>query len=56
MSKKIITPFSIEEWKNGAKADGTINDWNFLAFHNEEQAYLFLEENEQLVKDYLMIE
>lgn len=29
--------------------------YNFLAFHTEEQRDLFLEENEDLVKDYLML-
>lgn len=28
----------------------------FLAFHTEEQRYLFLKENKDLVKDYLMID
>ncbi len=30
--------------------------YEFLAFHTEEQRKLFLQENEQLVKDYLMID
>ena len=29
--------------------------YNFLAFHTEKQAKLFLEENEDLVKDYYML-
>jgi len=32
------------------------NDYYFLAFHTEEQQKDFLKYNEQLVKDYLMIE
>ena len=30
--------------------------WQFLAFHTEKQRDLFLSENEDLVKDYLMID
>ena len=30
--------------------------YHFLAFHTAEQCDLFLEENEDLVKDYLMID
>lgn len=30
--------------------------YEFLAFHTEEQRNVFLKNNEQLVKDYLMIE
>ena len=30
--------------------------WEFLAFHTREQRDLFLQENEDLVKDYLMID
>lgn len=30
--------------------------WSFLAFHNREQRDNFLKYNEQLVKDYLMID
>lgn len=32
------------------------NEFHFLTFHTQEQAVLFLHENEDLVKDYLMIE
>lgn len=58
-----------EEWNNGRiqkyciirvgnkpiviSFDGT---YNFLAFHTFEQRDLFLKENEDLVKDYLMID
>ena len=59
-----------EEWKD-TKVDkyvilrdnrGVISDsratftYSFLAFHTEEQRDLFLIENEDLVKDYLMID
>jgi len=36
--------------------DFNIFHYTFLAFHTKEQRDLFLEENEDLVKDYLMIE
>ena len=58
-----------EEWEDGTlkkfliSRDGTriLSTWYtsaycFLAFHTEEQRDAFLENNEQLVKDYLMIE
>ena len=32
------------------------NSYEFLSFHTQEQRDLFLEENEDLVKDYLMID
>lgn len=57
-----------EEWKEANmvfvitrvdnKIDGNtaFNEYYFLAFHTLEQRELFLSENEQLVKDYLMID
>lgn len=58
-----------EEWKDGTLRkfviirEGTsilsswyTNAYSFLAFHTEEQRDGFLKNNEQLVKDYLMIE
>lgn len=58
-----------EEWNNDCKykycifrRDNIITVgsyarcYNFLSFHTREQRDLFLEENEDLVKDYLMIE
>lgn len=58
-----------EEWENEKMRKSAIlrvnNDLHkdtlysyhsFLAFHTTEQRSLFLEENEQLVKDYLMID
>lgn len=57
-----------EEWKDGSllkfvleRFEGHINKdfyydtYVFLAFHSEEQRNLFLEENEDLVRDYLML-
>lgn len=57
------------EWKDGSSSkyiisrvkdyivkDCFTNSYEFLAFHTDEQRDEFLENNEQLVKDYLMIE
>lgn len=50
------TKYTIE--KNGKKAcgDKRVGTYMLLAFHTEEQRDGFLKNNEQLVKDYLMIE
>lgn len=58
-----------EEWGDRHKIKFTIvrrqnlisyaplyRDYEFLAFHTIEQRNLFLEENEDLVRDYLMID
>lgn len=58
-----------EEWKNYGITKWTIErsetniiitfrhyTYTFLAFHTMEQRYLFLKENEDLVRDYLMID
>ena len=58
-----------EEWKDRHTIKFTIikrlnlislvplyKDYEFLAFHTTEQRNLFLEENEDLVRDYLMID
>lgn len=58
-----------EEWEDGSSSKHVLRkvksniakDWyqhtyEFLAFHTAEQRDEFLENNEQLVKDYLMIE
>lgn len=59
-----------EEWKNDNKykyiitfykeriitVDWIDNNYYFLAFHTKEQRDEFLKYNEQLVKDYLMID
>lgn len=37
-------------------ADDSELNYQFLAFHTEEQRELFIEENEQLVTDYLMLD
>ena len=61
-------PVTDEEWKQDAfkncisrEEDDLIKEsrlveYCFLAFHTEEQRDLFLEENEDLVKQYLMID
>ena len=67
--KRVGGAVTDEEWKNPynvkyviIKAKGTIVKdssllaYYFLAFHTPEQRDLFLEENEDLVKDYLMID
>lgn len=48
--------YTIERNDNKIKINGYYNAYNFLAFHTSEQCDLFLKENEDLVKDYLMID
>lgn len=50
------TKFAIERLENDIVTDFSYTQYYFLAFHTKEQRELFLSENEQLVKDYLMIE
>lgn len=50
------TKYIIERNCNSIHVDSSIVSYSFLAFHNREQRDLFLEENEDLVKDYLMID
>ena len=47
---------TIVGYQNEVRKDTTYGYNTFLAFHTEEQRDLFLEENEDLVKDYLMID
>ena len=47
---------SIEREEGNIKKTTSITYYKFLAFHTREQRELFLEENEDLVKDYLMID
>ena len=62
-------PVTDEEWEDvdiekyvimrtydGIEVDKSIYIYEFLAFHTEEQRNLFLKENLDLVKDYLMID
>lgn len=51
-----ITMYSIERFGNMYRGEMRNTLYTFLAFHTEEQRDLFLEENEDLVKDYLMID
>ena len=66
--KRFGGPITDEEWNNKSIKHTIIkyclhitksvhvNTNVFLAFHTKEQRNLFLEENEDLVKDYLMID
>ena len=47
---------TIVRYQNKVHVDVTFCEYYFLAFHTKEQRDLFLEENEDLVKDYLMID
>lgn len=48
--------YVIERGYNKIFATSYTNTYKFLAFHTKEQRDEFLKNNEQLVKDYLMIE
>lgn len=48
--------YCIERSRDCIDTDGYINMYHFLAFHTYEQRALFLKENEDLIKDYLMID
>lgn len=50
-----ITKYIIERFNGIITTDECTKSYYFLAFHTNEQRYLFLKENEDLVKDYLMI-
>ena len=43
-------------YDNKLQKDVIYHTYTFLAFHTEEQRDLFLQENEQLIKDYLMLD
>ena len=51
-----IGVYSIERFGNMYKGEMRNTLYTFLAFHTPKQRDLFLEENEDLVKDYLMID
>ena len=55
-NKKDICKYCIEKTYNTITTVFCYYTYQFLAFHTEEQRDLFLEENEDLVKDYLMID
>lgn len=48
--------YTIERYNNEIKTNGYYLAYNFLAFHTREQRDLFLKENKDLVKDYLMLD
>ncbi len=48
--------YIIDRYGNMISITFHTNAYYFLAFHTKEQRDMFLENNEQLVKDYLMIE
>lgn len=48
--------YVIERYTDHIHKDSWAGYYKFLAFHTKEQRDLFLEENEDLVKDYLMID
>ena len=52
----IEVKYTIARFENRFAESQTMNNYAFLAFHTAEQRDLFLEENEDLVKDYLMID
>jgi hypothetical protein len=50
-----IVKYVIERAKNGVLLNSTLYYYRFLTFHTAEQRGLFLEENEDLIRDYLML-
>ena len=55
-SNKLIDKFTIEKTENKINMYTYNRIYHFLSFHTKEQRDEFLKYNEQLVKDYLMIE
>ena len=51
-----IEKYCIIRRGNNIQVGHNFNLYHFLSFHTEEQRDLFLKENEDLVKDYLMID
>lgn len=51
-----IDKFGIHKYAGNLCRSTVQSSHSFLAFHTKEQRELFLEENERLVKDYLMID
>lgn len=54
--KDFTNKYTIERTTKGICENVRWVHYNFLAFHTKEQCTLFLEENEDLVKQYLMID
>lgn len=55
-SSSDITKFTIERVKNGICKYSYVTVYHYVAFHTKEQRDRFLENNEQLVKDYFMLD
>ena len=51
-----LKKFVIKRLADRVVLDTAISAYNFLAFHTKEQAELFLEENEDLIKDYYILD
>lgn len=51
-----IAKFVIFRCNNGIRVESRRDYYQYLSFHTKEQRDLFLEENMDLIKDYLMIE
>ena len=50
------TKYTIHRWGHEIKASGYSSIYTFLAFHEEEQRDLFMQENMDLLKDYFMLD
>lgn len=55
-SNKLIDKFTIEKTENKINMYTYNRIYHFLSFHTKEQCDEFIKYNEQLVKDYLMID
>lgn len=51
-----ISKYVVSRYSNNISRDIRYDTYEFIAFHTPEQRDLFLEENEDLVKDYLMLD
>lgn len=50
------TKYTISRSRNVIKCFAITYDYSFLAFHTKEQRDLFLQENEDLIRQYLMLD
>ena len=50
-----ICKYALVRIENNIRTDTLCNSYNLLSFHTREQRALFLKENEDIVKDYLML-
>ena len=53
---ELYKKYVIDRFCNRLLYSTYITEYSFIAFHTPEQRTLFLQENEQLVKDYLMLD